>query len=1640
MDSSPNEKIKGKGPKKTATAKPSLPSGTKNETPSQSSPGAANTSQPATSRITRVASRLAATKMTPETTTTKTSTKTTVSRTVIASPKKPSAVTEKDQASPNKSSATQSAHLQTRDKRQQQVTTHVTAKSEAPKKSVGRETDVKTPAREDKVSIPTKRNNAAKKDSVGLPALGTKGKTQCQQPQRTACVPIKQVTTAPEPAKPVKNGSAPTKQMKTVLRPDKPVNNASLPVKTMKNISSPGRLVNTSSGTTKPVKTQSATRGVSVPAKPVKAQSVLVKPATTESTPAKLLKSAAKSIKPVKNVSVPTKSVKTATRTVKSVITDPVDPVSIPVKSPVKKVTSSLPAMELIQFPVELLEGQHKSINQQGAIVSTVTEGNELKSNLVEPEISLVEPEKLPNEPLNTLSGPLNIPIEGVEQVITSMEPVNTAVEIVKPVVEEVILPKPIISLEETKSTQSFFQSGAAQRQLLTEHLKTLSGPVQTQEEQVNYQGEAEPANYSDVTAEPLLVPAPPQAKTDLVPVKSVESSLDSLKSPLEPMQAPKETINKSIAPLKLLGEMENTLLDQENTIPTSVEIAMEPVESVVQKVELPVQLEIMLTEIVNIVVEPVQPLDESVTSVLELGTSKAEALVKIPGQQQPAELIKSSSEQENKLAETVKLPVETADSSHAQVNKTIKQADSASGSVELALRSVDAGSHITEYPDELAFGLSETLKSTIQSVMSSVEASNTALVKADIGAVYEEEGFGNKTMEIAMATTELVEYMLESEPANTDISDTYVLEKSENKSTDRTKTKELVEHILNTAKSSAEPVNTFSGSKIISDEHVNTPLELESKSVELMTHVNSVLGSYDTVEELVKSPTEPIKAPQIETLTSIAELSPTEPLNMPSETINIMETVEPLLEVDEYQIKILDKSSVQGRLLDRDCAQVEPLDKIPVDQGKIQVDSVEMIVKPVEFPVDTLEVQKETDECFLNNSTELEQRGNTDLRLVAAEVKLVETPVEIWNESETNVVVPVITNELQVKTAMEHIKSQIESEELQEETIQYQVDHVITPTEPSSLFTGSYKEHAELVNSVLEPISTHFHIQSPVITSFTVEETVERVISTMDSIKIPEEPKCQVEPVDTVTPVNNPLEVDNSIMETVECPEPIKSLVEPVESIASEIKPLSTGATELTASMVDCVIFSVAPENPSTEQIKTIVELIDTSVEEPKTYPLEPVHLQIETTNVADRLLAEPPNESIEPIKTAYDLVNTFQEPIRKTIEHVHTISNAPGSVDISVESMEHLVENLKKSSLKSINFSVKQENYLEETIDTKEPTQVCNAENATEELSQPLDMFLCSSQMKKAADFLSSPEDEGSWVMVKREELLDFKEEAEDKPCRPVSLSHEGEEKEDDRKGEEERETVASACSTLSDPQLAGQSSSETSTPEELRTYEDSSSGVESHSDDMVTSPPTTLTPDPDLGIHMGQEEGGETPAGTPASKGHRAPHTLEDSDRGGHSQGAARSEVFDPSKTNPTVMKKEVSGSNCPRETTEARGHEDERASAEGSQRGTSISPPADGLYTIYESERGPQERSPRGAELGLVEQIIGRTLLLAASEGGVRGGARGVELGRWAELLSPLDESRASITSVTSFSPEGDPSPQGDWTVVEVETFH
>lgn len=123
------------------------------------------------------------------------------------------------------------------------------------------------------------------------------------------------------------------------------------------------------------------------------------------------------------------------------------------------------------------------------------------------------------------------------------------------------------------------------------------------------------------------------------------------------------------------------------------------------------------------------------------------------------------------------------------------------------------------------------------------------------------------------------------------------------------------------------------------------------------------------------------------------------------------------------------------------------------------------------------------------------------------------------------------------------------------------------------------------------------------------------------------------------------------------------------------------------------------------------------------------------------------------------------------------------------------------------------------------------------------------------------------------------------------------------------------------------------------------------------------------------------------------------------------------------------------------------------------------PSEILSTIYEVESGAETSGldeedgsrclcaasqEQGLHLGsiqatVVQQLISRTLLFSADAplgavGGKGPVSNEAEISKWTELISPLDESRASITSVTSFSPEDMSSPHGDWTVVEVETFH
>ncbi|KAM6167522.1 BTB/POZ domain-containing protein 8 [Erethizon dorsatum] len=73
-----------------------------------------------------------------------------------------------------------------------------------------------------------------------------------------------------------------------------------------------------------------------------------------------------------------------------------------------------------------------------------------------------------------------------------------------------------------------------------------------------------------------------------------------------------------------------------------------------------------------------------------------------------------------------------------------------------------------------------------------------------------------------------------------------------------------------------------------------------------------------------------------------------------------------------------------------------------------------------------------------------------------------------------------------------------------------------------------------------------------------------------------------------------------------------------------------------------------------------------------------------------------------------------------------------------------------------------------------------------------------------------------------------------------------------------------------------------------------------------------------------------------------------------------------------------------------------------------------------------------------DLNLAQYLINQTLLLARDSSKPQGIAHVDTLNRWSERSSPLDNSSTSIT-MASFSSE-DCSPQGEWTILELETQH
>uniref|UniRef100_A0A3P8UED0 BTB domain containing 8 n=1 Tax=Amphiprion percula TaxID=161767 RepID=A0A3P8UED0_AMPPE len=93
----------------------------------------------------------------------------------------------------------------------------------------------------------------------------------------------------------------------------------------------------------------------------------------------------------------------------------------------------------------------------------------------------------------------------------------------------------------------------------------------------------------------------------------------------------------------------------------------------------------------------------------------------------------------------------------------------------------------------------------------------------------------------------------------------------------------------------------------------------------------------------------------------------------------------------------------------------------------------------------------------------------------------------------------------------------------------------------------------------------------------------------------------------------------------------------------------------------------------------------------------------------------------------------------------------------------------------------------------------------------------------------------------------------------------------------------------------------------------------------------------------------------------------------------------------------------------------------------------------LLSDHESNLGVINPVPE--ELNLAQYLIKQTLSLSRdcldSEAFLSPEKETFK--RWAELISPMEDSSTSIT-VTSFSPEDAASPQGEWTIVELETHH
>lgn len=95
------------------------------------------------------------------------------------------------------------------------------------------------------------------------------------------------------------------------------------------------------------------------------------------------------------------------------------------------------------------------------------------------------------------------------------------------------------------------------------------------------------------------------------------------------------------------------------------------------------------------------------------------------------------------------------------------------------------------------------------------------------------------------------------------------------------------------------------------------------------------------------------------------------------------------------------------------------------------------------------------------------------------------------------------------------------------------------------------------------------------------------------------------------------------------------------------------------------------------------------------------------------------------------------------------------------------------------------------------------------------------------------------------------------------------------------------------------------------------------------------------------------------------------------------------------------------------------------------------------------QAPQCEHDWNPKMDLAQKLINQALLLEGEDGcppllylpGQEGGTLSpLERRFWPQILRQLSHVSATITSVSSYSPTRGNSPQGDWTIVELETYH